>query len=85
MEISEHSKLEQFLKQIEINKKIILITSGNTRIKIDKTETKYIEILNTGKRAAKIAEEFLKKDYYVIFLCRESSPIPFVHHTNMKE
>ena len=81
----EIENLEHFLFKITSGSKIILITSGGTSIKLEKNTVRSIENFSTGKRGALCGEEFLKKDYYVIFLHRKGSLLPFLHNFSVSD
>lgn len=84
----ENEKLNEFLSKIKSdsnNSKITLLTSGGTSIKLEKNTVRSIENFSTGKRGALCCEEFLKNGYYVIFLHRKSSLLPFLHDFNIKD
>ena len=71
---------------IPINQeKIILITSGGTSVKLEKNTVRSIENFSTGKRGALCAEEFLKQNYKVIFLHRDTSLLPFYNHFKVED
>ena len=76
----ETNRINQFLEnKIEIStKKIVLITSGGTSVKLEKNTVRSIENFSTGTRGALCAEYFLENDYYVIFLHRKSTKLPFL-------
>ena len=74
-----------FLDKIQSFEKVVLITSGGTSVKLEKNTVRSIENFSTGKRGALCAEEFLKQNYYVIFLYRENSCLPFIQHFTTQE
>ncbi|ETW51206.1 hypothetical protein PFMALIP_00766 [Plasmodium falciparum MaliPS096_E11] len=69
---------EKFLLNDE--DKIILITSGGTKVPLEKIEIRNIDNFSTGKRGTLICEYFLKINKKVIFLHRKGSYIPFEYH-----
>jgi phosphopantothenate-cysteine ligase len=84
----DKEQLNLFLSKVinnSANSKIILITSGGTSIKLEKNTVRSIENFSTGKRGALCCEEFLNKGYYVIFLYRKNSLLPFFHNLNIKD
>lgn len=80
LNFKEESKLKEFLESLDLNNNIVLITSGGTSVKLEKNTVRSIENFSTGKRGALLAEEFLKNNYYVIFLYRDLSLLPFFNH-----
>ncbi|GAW79299.1 phosphopantothenate--cysteine ligase [Plasmodium gonderi] len=60
--------------------KIILITSGGTKVPLEKVQIRNIENFSTGKRGARLCEYFLKKKKKVIFLYRKGTFMPFECH-----
>lgn len=83
--IEEKENLQNFLIKITSGSKIVLITSGGTSIKLEKNTVRSIENFSTGKRGALCGEEFLKKDYYVIFLHRKGSLLPFLNNFSVSD
>ncbi|CAK5071144.1 unnamed protein product [Meloidogyne enterolobii] len=71
--------------QILINKfisthegrKIVLVTSGGTRVKLEVNAVRSIENFSMGTRGAASTEYFLEKGYAVIFFHREESLKPY--------
>ncbi|CAG9483364.1 phosphopantothenoylcysteine synthetase, putative [Plasmodium vivax] len=59
---------------------IILITSGGTKVPVEKVPIRHVENFSTGKRGAHMCEYFLKKNKKVIFLHRRGSFMPFECH-----
>ncbi|CRG98607.1 phosphopantothenoylcysteine synthetase, putative [Plasmodium relictum] len=77
------NNLKKILKNLEKfveNENIILITSGGTKVPLEKIEIRNIDNFSTGTRGALICEYFLKINKKVIFLHRRGSAIPFEHH-----
>ncbi|CDO62768.1 phosphopantothenoylcysteine synthetase, putative [Plasmodium reichenowi] len=73
----------KFLKEkfiLNDDDKIILITSGGTKVPLEKIEIRNIDNFSTGKRGTLICEYFLKINKKVIFLHRKGSYIPFEYH-----
>ena len=79
--------LDGFLNNIPDNcdSKVVLITSGGTSVKLEENTVRSIENFSTGKRGALCAEQFLLKDYYVVFLYRDGSMTPFNNHFSVEE
>ncbi|VDL74763.1 unnamed protein product [Nippostrongylus brasiliensis] len=70
------SKVETFLAA-NSEKRIAFITSGGTKVNLEKNCVRFIDNFSMGTRGAASAEYFLKADYAVIFLHREESLKPF--------
>ena len=58
--------------------KVVLITSGGCSVRLEKNVVRTIENFSTGMRGSLSAEFFLSLGYYIIFLHREKSLIPFM-------
>jgi phosphopantothenate-cysteine ligase len=78
-------KLESFIDTVGTNKKIILITSGGTSIKLEKNTVRSIENFSSGKRGSLCCENFLKQDYFCVFLHREGSLMPFFNNVEVQD
>ncbi len=84
MEKLEIEKFSNFLSEIPPTEKIAFITSGGTLIDRDLCNCLEIQHFSTGKRACLCAEDLLIGNYFVVFLHRENSSIPFMHNLDMK-
>jgi phosphopantothenate-cysteine ligase len=60
--------------------KIVLITSGGTMVPLELNTVRFIDNFSSGLRGAASAEYFLAAGYYVIFLYRNNSQLPFLRH-----
>lgn len=69
-------KTQAFIK----NEKVILITSGGTKVPIEKANVRNIQNFSTGKRGALLCEYFLKINKKVIFLYCKDSAVPYEHN-----
>lgn len=81
-------KIDSFIENVFNNEKdgkIILISSGGTSVKLEKNTVRSIENFSTGKRGALCTEEFLFHGYYVIFLYRDISLLPFTNHFSLND
>uniref|UniRef100_A0A0N4ZFE5 Phosphopantothenate--cysteine ligase n=1 Tax=Parastrongyloides trichosuri TaxID=131310 RepID=A0A0N4ZFE5_PARTI len=74
--VKDFNVVKEIIENI-YGQKIILITSGGTRVPVEKNTVRYIDNFSTGRRGSSSAEYFLKKDYFVIFLYRDTSLKPF--------
>jgi phosphopantothenate-cysteine ligase len=77
--------LQNFIENIGLNKKVVFITSGGTSVKLEKNTVRSIENFSTGKRGALCCENFLKSDYFCVFLHREGSQLPFFNHFTLQD
>uniref|UniRef100_A0A0N5BX64 Phosphopantothenate--cysteine ligase n=1 Tax=Strongyloides papillosus TaxID=174720 RepID=A0A0N5BX64_STREA len=84
--MTESVTCEYFLKNnhslkkfVDDNKgeKFVLVTSGGTRVPIEKNTVRFIDNFSTGKRGSSSAEYFLQNNYFVIFFYRDTSLKPF--------
>jgi phosphopantothenate---cysteine ligase (ATP) len=91
LKFKQFANLNSFIDKIKIQfndncqSKVVLVTSGGTSVKLEKNTVRSIENFSTGKRGALCAEEFLKKGYYVIFLYRDNSLLPFYNHFKVED
>lgn len=79
------NNIEEVLKKTQAfikNEKVILITSGGTKVPIEKANVRNIQNFATGKRGALLCEYFLKRNKKVIFLYCKGSAVPFEHNLN---
>ncbi|ETW17897.1 hypothetical protein PFFVO_03122 [Plasmodium falciparum Vietnam Oak-Knoll (FVO)] len=78
--------IDEILKTLEENflpnddDNIIFITSGGTKVPLEKVDIRNIDNFSTGRRGALMCEYFLKKNKKVIFLHRRGSHLPFEYH-----
>lgn len=68
--------LQEFLQRAG-PQKLAVVTSGGTTVNLEKNTVRFIDNFSTGERGARSAEEFLSQGYYVIFLHRKGSTVPF--------
>lgn len=74
------------LEKLSLTKdKIVCVSAGGTSVPLEKNTVRSVENFSTGLRGALSAEEFLKKGYYVIFLHRDNSIMPFQTKYSFKE
>ncbi|EJW78984.1 DNA/pantothenate metabolism flavoprotein [Wuchereria bancrofti] len=73
---SVDSLVDDFVRQ-NPSRKIVLITSGGTRVPLEKKMVRFIDNFSMGTRGAASAEYFLLKGYAVIFFHRDNSLKPF--------
>ncbi|EFO27215.1 DNA/pantothenate metabolism flavoprotein [Loa loa] len=73
--VSVDSLIDDFVRQN--SRKLVLITSGGTRVPLEKKVVRYIDNFSMGTRGAASAEYFLMKGYAVIFFHRDNSLKPF--------
>lgn len=67
-----------FLEKLRNNSKpIVLVTSGGTRVPLEKNMVRFLDNFSGGDRGATSAEYFLSHGYHVIFMHRTGSKVPF--------
>lgn len=59
------------------HRNIVVITSGGTKVPLEKNEVRFLDNFSRGERGACSAEYFLKNGYCVLYLHREGSIMPF--------
>ncbi len=73
--------LQSFLNNKETSDlPISFVTSGGTKVNLEKNTVRFIDNFSTGERGALSTEILLKSDYKVIFLYRKGSIFPFTSH-----
>ncbi|TKR77586.1 hypothetical protein L596_018528 [Steinernema carpocapsae] len=70
------AKLDGFLAK-NSDRLIALVTSGGTRVPLEKNTVRYIDNFSLGTRGSASTEYFLEKGYAVIFFHRDESLKPF--------
>jgi len=65
--------------------KIVCVTSGGTSVPLEKNTVRSIENFSTGKRGAVSSECFLRKDYKVLYLHRDTCLLPFMRKYSIKK
>ncbi|GAV08795.1 hypothetical protein RvY_18438 [Ramazzottius varieornatus] len=69
--------VEAFCSAFPTKQKCVLITSGGTRVPLERNAVRYIQNFSTGMRGARSAEQFLQLGYAVIFLHSKHSALPW--------
>ncbi|KAI1728249.1 DNA / pantothenate metabolism flavoprotein domain-containing protein [Ditylenchus destructor] len=69
-------RLNEFITE-QKDQLVCLVTSGGTRVNLEKNAVRFIENFSMGTRGAASTEYFLEAGYAVIFLHREESLKPF--------
>ena len=70
----------------DLEKRLIVITSGGTTVPIERNTVRFIDNFSTGLRGARLAEYFLQHpDYRVIFIHRSGSCFPYLHRIVMND
>ncbi|XP_061583351.1 phosphopantothenate--cysteine ligase [Cololabis saira] len=62
----------------EAGRKVVLITSGGTKVPLESRTVRFLDNFSSGRRGASSAEYFLDSGYAVIFLHRHRSLYPYV-------
>ena len=74
------NRLQAFLNVEETassSRPLVCITSGGTKVPLEKNMVRFVDNFSRGERGATSAEEFLRRGYRVIFLYRVGSFFPF--------
>ena len=66
-----------FLQHVDDGSPIAFITSGGTKVPLEKNMVRFLDNFSRGERGASSAEIFLSKGYRVIYLYRQGSIYPF--------
>uniref|UniRef100_A0A3P8X408 Phosphopantothenate--cysteine ligase n=1 Tax=Cynoglossus semilaevis TaxID=244447 RepID=A0A3P8X408_CYNSE len=64
----------------EAGHKVVLITSGGTKVPLESRTVRFLDNFSSGRRGASSAEYFLDSGYAVVFLHRHRSLYPYTHH-----
>ncbi|XP_066528203.1 phosphopantothenate--cysteine ligase [Hoplias malabaricus] len=59
------------------NRRVVLITSGGTKVPLESRTVRFLDNFSSGRRGASSAEYFLDSGYAVIFLHRHRSLYPY--------
>ena len=73
------ANLVDFLN-LNVDKPIVIITSGGTKVPLEKNMVRFIDNFSRGERGASSAEYFLYAGYSVVFAHREGSITPFTRN-----
>ena len=68
--------LQDFLKYDD-GSPIAIVTSGGTKVPLEKNMVRFLDNFSRGERGASSVESFLLKGYRVLFLYRDGSFYPF--------
>ncbi|KAL7668536.1 hypothetical protein ACOME3_009234 [Neoechinorhynchus agilis] len=69
------SEMRKFVQESR-NSKLVLVTSGGTKVRLDKPGIRYIENFSTGTRGCNMAMRALMRGFNVVFLYRVGSRCP---------
>lgn len=61
----------------EAGRKVVLITSGGTKVPLESRTVRFLDNFSSGRRGASSAEYFMDSGYAVIFLHRHRSLYPY--------
>lgn len=61
----------------EAGRKVVLITSGGTKVPLESRTVRFLDNFSSGRRGASSAEYFIDSGYAVIFLHRHRSLYPY--------
>lgn len=77
----KRSEILDFIEQQkQVDRKVVLVTSGGTTVPLESKTVRFIDNFSVGSRGAASTEYFLKKGYAVVFLHRNRSLKPFLRH-----
>ncbi|XP_061182667.1 phosphopantothenate--cysteine ligase-like [Saccostrea echinata] len=77
----KRSEVLDFIEhQKDVDRKVVLVTSGGTTVPLESKTVRFIDNFSVGSRGASSTEYFLKEGYAVIFLHRNRSLKPFLRH-----
>ncbi|XP_041835777.1 phosphopantothenate--cysteine ligase [Melanotaenia boesemani] len=62
---------------VEAGRKVVLITSGGTKVPLESRTVRFLDNFSSGRRGASSAEYFIDSGYAVIFLHRHRSLYPY--------
>ena len=62
------------------NVRFAVVTSGGTVAPLERQEIRHVTNLSTGQRGSTSAEHFLRRGYFVLFLHKTGSLLPFARH-----
>lgn len=68
----------EFLEK-DVSSPIVCVTSGGTKVPLERNMVRFIDNFSTGERGALSAESFIACGYRVIFLHRLGSIYPFTN------
>lgn len=70
-------ELGTFLQTVLGDDRLVIITSGGTKVPLEVNMVRFIDNFSSGERGSASAESFLKAGYKVIFIHRKGSIAPF--------
>lgn len=71
--------VDAFVETLD-GRRAVLVTSGGTKVALERNAVRYIDNFSTGTRGAASVEHFLARGYAVVFLRRRGSVFPFARH-----
>ena len=69
-------QLQRFVNEDD-GSSIVCVTSGGTRVPLEKNMVRFLDNFSRGERGAASSEVFLSRGYRVIYLYRSGSIFPF--------
>ena len=70
------ASISQSLSVFENPKKLVIITSGGTKVQLSRNKEYHLENFSTGTRGAFLAKFFYEKNFPVLFVTRKNSKQP---------
>jgi len=72
------ARMQEFINTHNANgTPIVIITSGGTRVPLERNAVRFLDNFSTGSRGSLSAEHFLRNGYAVLFVHRAGSLLPF--------
>lgn len=75
-EVDKRNEIKEFLIK-NYNFPIVCVTSGGTKVPLERNMVRFIDNFSRGERGASSVEHFISHGYKVIFLYRPGSIMPF--------
>jgi hypothetical protein len=75
--LEEIQGLRERLLSMDVNRRMVLVSSGGTLVPLCGDSSYLIDNFATGLRGAKITESFVKSDFNVIYFHRRGCILPF--------
>ncbi|XP_029654818.1 phosphopantothenate--cysteine ligase-like [Octopus sinensis] len=77
-------EIEEFINNHKEKRGVVVVTSGGTRVPLERHPVRFIDNFSTGRRGSSSADHFMANDMAVIFLHRKDSLQPRKHDNLLK-
>jgi phosphopantothenate-cysteine ligase len=74
------ARVASFAASLAAGERAVLVTSGGTKVALERNAVRFIDNFSSGTRGAASVEYFLQEGYAVVFLRRRGSVFPFARH-----